>query len=130
MRKLAAGSAHGERSSATSLTSIGLSLAEVREVLGAIRSLCVTHTLTVEHHDRGSEIAERYRFSFYDSVIVASALLAGCKTLYSEDLQHGQCVEQLKVINPFSKSRLWRERCPPAPGRHLACAIRWNYRSH
>lgn len=85
---------------------LGLSLAEVREVLGTVRVLCDTHPLTVEHHDKGTEIAERYRFSFYDSVIIASALLAGCKTLYSEDLQHRQIIDkQLTVINPFAKAR-------------------------
>ena len=45
---------------------------------------------------------ERYKFSFYDSVIVASALQARCKVLYSEDLQHGQVIDkQLRVTNPF-----------------------------
>ncbi len=91
---------------AVSVRKLGLSYAEVREVLGTVQTLCVTHTLTVEHHERGTEIAERYGFSFYDSVIVASALLAGCKTLYSEDLQHRQVIDkQLTILNPFSKSR-------------------------
>lgn len=40
-------------------------------------------------------------FSFYDSLIVAAALEAGCKRLLSEDLQHGQRVEGLRVENPF-----------------------------
>ena len=85
---------------------LGLSFAEVREVLGTVRILCDTQPLTVEHHDKGTEIAERYRFSFYDSVIIASALLAGCKNLYSEDLQHRQIIDkQLTVINPFAKAR-------------------------
>lgn len=83
---------------------LGLSFAEVREVLDTIRTVCVTHPLTIEHHDKGSEIAERYGFSFYDSVIVASALLAGCNVLYSEDLQHHQVIEKrLTIINPFAK---------------------------
>lgn len=83
---------------------LGLSFGEVREVLGTIRTVCVTHPLTIEHHDKASEIAERYGFSFYDSVIVASALLAECKILYSEDLQHQQVIEKrLTVINPFVK---------------------------
>jgi len=83
---------------------LGLSLAETREVLETVRAICHTHPLEVEHHDRGVEIAERYRFSFYDSIIVASALTAGCKTLYSEGLQHKQVIEkQLTVINPFAK---------------------------
>jgi predicted nucleic acid-binding protein len=71
-------------------------------VLGTVRQLCNVLSLTPEHHDKGLDIAERYRFSFYDSIIVASALLADCKTLYSEDLQHRQVLErQLEVINPF-----------------------------
>lgn len=83
---------------------LGLSFAEVREVLETIRAICSTQPLTVEHHDRGVEIAERYRFSFYDSIIVSSALISGCKTLYSEDMQHQQIVDkQLTIINPFAK---------------------------
>lgn len=83
---------------------LGLSFAEIREVLGTVRTICDTHPLEIEHHDRGIEIAERYRFSLYDSIIIASALIAGCKTLYSEDLQHKQIIDkQLTVINPFTK---------------------------
>lgn len=83
---------------------LGMAFSEVREVLGVVRSCCVTHPLTIEHHDKASEIAERYRFSFYDSVIVASALLSGCKVLYSEDLQHRQVIDrQLTVIDPFAR---------------------------
>lgn len=83
---------------------LGLSFAEVREVLETVRTICRTHPLEIEHHDKGVDIAERYRFSFYDSIIVASALIAGCKTLYSEDLQHRQIIDkQLTVINPFTR---------------------------
>ena len=83
---------------------LGLSFAEIREVLGTVRTICHTHPLELQHHDRGVEIAERYRFSFYVSVIIASALIAGCKTLYAEDLQHKQVIDkQLTVINPFAK---------------------------
>jgi len=85
---------------------LGLAYGEVREVLGTIRTLCHTHALTVEHHEKALELAERYRFSFYDAAVVASALLAGCKTLYSEDMQHRQVIEkQLTIFNPFVKPR-------------------------
>ena len=43
----------------------------------------------------------RLGFGFYDSLIVAAALEAGCKRLLSEDLQHGQRVEGLRIENPF-----------------------------
>jgi predicted nucleic acid-binding protein len=88
---------------AVAIRKVALSVAEIREVLGTVRALCDTHPLTVETHDRGLDIAQRYGFSLYDSMIVASALLAGCKTLYSEDLQHRQLIDrQLTVLNPFS----------------------------
>ncbi len=48
------------------------------------------------------DIAQRYGFSYYDSLIVAAAREADCARLYSEDLQHGQVLESgLTIINPF-----------------------------
>ena len=47
------------------------------------------------------DLQTRYRLSFYDSLIVAAALDAGCKILYSEDLQHGQQIEGVTITNPF-----------------------------
>jgi predicted nucleic acid-binding protein len=85
---------------------LALSFAEIRDVLGTVRALCVTHPLTVESHDRGLEISQRYGFSIYDSMIIASALLAECKTLYSEDLQHRQIIDEtLTILDPFAKTK-------------------------
>lgn len=50
----------------------------------------------------GFDIQTRYHFSFYDSLIVAAALEAGCKTLLTEDLQDKQTIEGLTVRNPFT----------------------------
>ena len=47
------------------------------------------------------QIQQRYTFSFFDSLIIASALEAGCQTLYTEDLQHNQKIQNLTIINPF-----------------------------
>ena len=52
-------------------------------------------------YERGLFIKFRYQYSFYDSLIIAAALETGCKTLYSEDMQHGQRIEQLIIKNPF-----------------------------
>lgn len=49
----------------------------------------------------GLSIQARYQFGFYDSLIVAAALAAGCSRLYSEDLQHGQAIQGLTIENPF-----------------------------
>jgi predicted nucleic acid-binding protein len=46
-------------------------------------------------------IQERYRLSWYDSLIVSAAQQAGCHTLYSEDLQHGQQFGSVRVMDPF-----------------------------
>lgn len=51
------------------------------------------------------QVAERYGFSYYDSLIVATALETRCSTVYSEDLNHGQVIfQKLKIINPFLDS--------------------------
>jgi predicted nucleic acid-binding protein len=82
---------------------LGMSWSEIRDVLAPIRAVCKIKPLTVETHDLGIEIAERYAVSFYDAMIIASALRAGCKILYSEDLQDRQIIErQLRIRNPFA----------------------------
>ncbi len=82
---------------------LGLSYSEIREVLEPIRAVCAVVPLALETHELGLHIAERYRFSIYDALIVAAALLAGCGTLYSEDLQDGQSIDgRLVVRNPFT----------------------------
>jgi predicted nucleic acid-binding protein len=81
---------------------LAMSWVEINEVLALIRSICPTEPLTIETHDRGRLVAERYGISVYDAMIVAAALLAGCKTLYSEDMQDGLLIEhQLHICNPF-----------------------------
>ena len=50
---------------------------------------------------RSLDLQKRFKFSYYDALIVAAALESGCKRLLSEDLQHGQRIETLKIENPF-----------------------------
>ena len=52
-------------------------------------------------YNRALDIQDRYRYGFYDSLIVAAALDAGCSRLYSEDLQDGHRIEGLTIENPF-----------------------------
>ena len=58
----------------------------------------------VELYHQAIDIAERWKYSFYDSLVIASALQAGCTVLYSEDLQHGQKIGNLRILNPFVES--------------------------
>ena len=88
---------------AVAIRKLGLSWAEVRETLDVVRSVCSIHPVTIETHDRAFAVAERYGLNFYDALIVAAALLAGCSTLYSEDMQAGQKIDgSLRILNPFS----------------------------
>jgi predicted nucleic acid-binding protein len=87
---------------AVSTRKLGLDWREVRDVLTTVRRVCTVEPLTVETHDRALHIAERYRLRVYDALIIAAALLAGCKQLYSEDLQHGKRIDKkLLIVNPF-----------------------------
>ena len=74
---------------------------EIREILATIQEICEVIPLTVEIHEAGFAIAERYGFSLYDSLILAAAAQAKCHTLYSEDMQDGQVLQDVIVRNPF-----------------------------
>lgn len=63
---------------------------------------CDLHASSEEQHLLASQLRETASFSFWDSLIVAAALDAGCSTLYSEDMQHGQIVDgRLTIFNPL-----------------------------
>jgi predicted nucleic acid-binding protein len=77
---------------------------EVRHALGILRVFCPEPvSLTVETHERAVQIAERYGYSIFDSLIIAAALHVGASTLYSEDMRDGQAIEGLTIRNPFSR---------------------------
>ncbi len=70
--------------------------------LSMIRALLPVQPITVEIHDTGLALAERYGLSIYDAMIAASALHAECDTLWSEDMHDGMVIqERLRITNPF-----------------------------
>lgn len=81
----------------------GMSWDETHAFLSGVRNLCPVEPLTLKTHEIGRAVAERYTLAVYDSMIVAAALIAGCTTLYSEDMHPGLLVEgQLRLVNPFA----------------------------
>jgi predicted nucleic acid-binding protein len=75
---------------------------EIDEFLQLVRGLCPVEPLTVESHDLGRALSEKYQLSVYDSMILSSALLSGCDTLYTEDMQDSLRIEKtLTIVNPF-----------------------------
>jgi predicted nucleic acid-binding protein len=55
-------------------------------------------------HTAARTFAEDDGISFYDALIVAAAVGAGCDTLYTEDMQHGRRIGGLAIVNPFLES--------------------------
>lgn len=78
-----------------------MSLPEAEQVLAlTFRPLLAVHSSYSLYGD-ALRLTHRYSLSWYDSLIVAGAIQGGCGILYSEDLQHGQTFDNLKVQNPF-----------------------------
>ena len=70
--------------------------------LDLLRGLLSVVPITIEVHDAGLRLAERYGMPVYDAMIASSALHAGCGTLLSEDFQHGLVLKEgLRITNPF-----------------------------
>ena len=78
-----------------------LDAASAARYLDVVLEPLLTVSATARLYREGINTQARYRFSFYDSMIVAAALSAGCTTLYSEDMQHGQRIETLTIVDPF-----------------------------
>ncbi|MDP2697469.1 PIN domain-containing protein [Thalassospira sp.] len=84
---------------------MNLSWDDTRSFLALISGLLQIEPLTRETHQTGLDLAEKYRLSVYDAMIVAAALLARCNVLWSEDMQDGLVVNgTLRILNPFSTS--------------------------
>ncbi|NLD71035.1 MAG: PIN domain-containing protein [Limnobacter sp.] len=72
----------------------------------AVRALRALSELSVVHVDvamilEATATADRFRFSFWDALIVQAARLGGASVLYTEDLRHDQVVEGVRIVNPF-----------------------------
>ena len=78
---------------------VAAAVADARELFDSIRPL------DIETHEAAIALAEAHGFSFYDSLIITSALQAGCETLLTEDLQDGRQIDGLVIVNPFAPGR-------------------------
>lgn len=79
-----------------------MSWADAHTLLSTLKALLTVHPVTLETHETGLLLAERYNLSIYDAIIAAAALHADCDVLLSEDLQDGLILDKgLRVINPF-----------------------------
>jgi predicted nucleic acid-binding protein len=79
-----------------------LSWQETRGFLATLRELLTVHPITIDTHELGISLAEQHHLGIYDALIAASALLAECDRLWSEDMQDGMAIDKrLRIVNPF-----------------------------
>jgi predicted nucleic acid-binding protein len=74
---------------------------DVDAVLETLKTTCEVLPVTLATHEKAVGLAKRFQISFYDANIVATAILGGADTLFSEDLQNGMSMESVTVVNPF-----------------------------
>jgi predicted nucleic acid-binding protein len=86
------------------LRKLKMSWQEVDEVLLALKAACDVLPLTLATHEMAVQLVKRFKLSFYDAHIVASAVSSGASTLLSEDIQSGLLIDGLSIQNPFRKS--------------------------
>lgn len=78
------------------------SWSDIEATLALVRSRSRrVHDISVSTHEAGLALARDQGLSFYDALIVAAAIEAGCDTLFSEDMQHGRTIGGLAIVNPF-----------------------------
>lgn len=73
----------------------------IETTLKPVREACEIVPMTEQTHDRATEIAKAAKIGIYDANIIASAEIAGCTVLYTEDLNHGQLIGRVRIVNPF-----------------------------
>ena len=80
-----------------------LSWPEINADLAVIlRTVPIIRTLNLDANREAARLAERYRLSFYDALMLAVSIAGGARTIYSEDMQHDLLVDgTLRIIDPF-----------------------------
>ena len=82
---------------------------EWKQITEAVSDLRVifhpVRSIDMEAHINALAISASYEFNIYDSLIIASALQARCSILLTEDLQAGQVIDSVTIVNPFANGR-------------------------
>ncbi len=77
---------------------------EASEIIDDLYSFFTIKSIDQTVIQKALVLAEKYRYSYFDSLMLASALEAECAILYSEDLHHNHVIEKMcRIINPFQK---------------------------
>lgn len=84
--------------------SFPIPLNKQKEIIDLLNDIFIIASLSLETTLSAIEIKNKYKYSFWDSLIISSAIENKCNILFSEDMQHGSIVEStLTIVNPFEK---------------------------
>ena len=84
------------------LKKIKAEISTVDTIIDNLRDFTEIVRVDVAHIKKALVIKEKYKYSYYDSLIIASALEVKCKILYTEDMQHGHLINnELTIVNPY-----------------------------
>ena len=76
----------------------------VARAVSEVHDACTVIPVMPDTIAQALTLAQKYRYPYYDSLILAAALSAGCEMIATEDMQHGQIIEDvLKIYCPFVK---------------------------
>jgi len=75
---------------------------EIHHALKTVRAYCKVVPITEELPTLALSIMERYSLSYYDALIIATALSEECNEVLSEDMHHGLKILNTRIVNPFS----------------------------
>jgi len=89
---------------ATSKFTTPLTFSDAQQYLHDVLGPLCTVFPSIDLYRQALVLQQERRYSFYDSLIIGGAVQAGCDVLYSEDLQHGQQIRGLRILNPFISS--------------------------
>jgi len=81
----------------------GVDETNIVKILTQITDVFNVCSITLDTVTSAWKLRKRHQFSYWDSLIIASTLETGCTNLYTEDMQHGQMIEnKLRIINPIA----------------------------
>jgi len=87
------------------LKKLKMPISEVKEVITAINDSCEVNIITFETVQKALDIKNKYDYSYYDSLILATAVMGGCDYVCSEDLHDGQMIDnKVEIVNIFKRS--------------------------
>jgi len=82
-----------------------MSIADVKQIITAINNRCEVSIIDFETIQKALDLKDLYGYSYYDSLIIATAVLSDCDCIFSEDLHDGQIIDnKIEIVNIFKRN--------------------------